>query len=178
MTKTGEKLLFCHFFVTFSLLWIRPPKSLFRYFFVTLNFSGFRALWDLLPLTTQEQQGKKGQGRNHTPPCSGEELLLFQKKWGPRSISRTLKSAKTKEYLNQSFRGVLKPLHTVGFCASALDSGIKKRGFYRFSKGGFCRLECHAQENKNTQENRAQQYVWQSERHSQERRTILQKPTF
>ena len=30
----------------------RPPKSLFRYFFVTLIFSGFRALWDLLPLTT------------------------------------------------------------------------------------------------------------------------------
>ena len=36
-------------------------------------------------------------------------------------FSRTLKSTKTKEYLNQSFPGVLKRLHTVGFWASALD---------------------------------------------------------
>ena len=43
---------FSYFFVTFSLLSGRPRKSLFRYFFATLIFSGFRALWDLLLLTT------------------------------------------------------------------------------------------------------------------------------
>ena len=48
--------LFGYFLVTFSLLSGRPPKSLFRYFFVTLNFSGFRALWDLLPLTIEERE--------------------------------------------------------------------------------------------------------------------------
>ena len=43
--------LFSYFFVTFALLSGRPPKVTFSLLFVTLNFSGFRALWDLLPLT-------------------------------------------------------------------------------------------------------------------------------
>ena len=53
-------LLFSYFLGTFSLLLGRPPKSLFRYFFVTLIFSGFRALWDLLPFTTP--RGLEGWG--------------------------------------------------------------------------------------------------------------------
>ena len=51
MPKPRKKLVFSYLLVTFLLLSGGPPKSLFRYFFVTLNFSGFRALWDLLPLT-------------------------------------------------------------------------------------------------------------------------------
>ena len=57
--------LFCYFLVTFSLLSGRPPKSLFCYFFVTLNFSGFRALWDLLPLTRLGSQ-LSGWPKNRT----------------------------------------------------------------------------------------------------------------
>ena len=52
-------------------------------------------------------------------------------------------------------------------------SRTKKRGF---SKGGFCRVQCHGQETKSTQGYWAQQYIWHSERHSQERRIFLQKP--
>ena len=45
-----------------------------------------------------------------------EETFLY-----PQTVSRTLKSTKIREYLNQSFPGVLKCLHTVGFGASALN---------------------------------------------------------
>ena len=51
VTKKGRKQGKSYFLATFSLLSGRPPKSLFRYFFVTLNFLRFRTLWDLLPLT-------------------------------------------------------------------------------------------------------------------------------
>ena len=61
-------LLFGYFLVTFSLLSGRPPKSLFRYFFVTLNFSGFRALWGLLPLTAQRKNpGKMAKKMENGP---------------------------------------------------------------------------------------------------------------
>ena len=45
-----------------------------------------------------------------------------------------------------------------------------------FSKGVFCRVERHAQEDIKYQGYWAQQYIWHSERHSQDRRTFLQKP--
>ena len=79
MTKTGEKLHFSFFLVTFSLL------SLFRYFFVTLNFSGFRALWDLLPLTIPAilcsgfvMRGPWTQVRGQSAAASRPMLLLTQ----------------------------------------------------------------------------------------------------
>ena len=68
MTKTGEKSLFCYFLVTFSLLSGRPPKSLFRYFLVTLKFLGFRALWDLLPLTSLATHLSKTLAENFACP--------------------------------------------------------------------------------------------------------------
>ena len=43
-----------------------------------------------------------------------------------------------------------------------------------FSTGGFCRVERHAQGNKNARGYWTQQYIWRSELHSQERRTFLQ----
>ena len=49
----------------------------------------------------------------------------------------------------------------------------RKRGF---SKGGFCRVQCHGQGNKKFPRILAQQYIGHLERHSQERRTSLQKP--
>ena len=48
-----------------------------------------------------------------------------------------------------------------------------------FSKGGFCRVQCHAEgSQKYPRMLGAQQYIWHSERHSQERRTCLQNPHF
>ena len=44
------------------------------------------------------------------------------------------------------------------------------------AKGGFCRVQCHAQGDRKYQGYWAQQYVWHSERHSQERHIFLQKP--
>ena len=45
-----------------------------------------------------------------------------------------------------------------------------------FSKGGFCRIRRHAQENENTQGYWASQHIWHSERRGKERRRLLQKP--
>ena len=45
-----------------------------------------------------------------------------------------------------------------------------------FSKGGFCRIQCHTQDDNNTQGYWARECIWHSERHSQERRTFLQTP--
>ena len=45
-----------------------------------------------------------------------------------------------------------------------------------FSKGGFCRVQCHDQGNKYYQGYWPQQYIWHSERHSQERRTFCKNP--
>ena len=44
-----------------------------------------------------------------------------------------------------------------------------------FSKGGFCRVQGHAQGTKNTRGYWAQ-HIRHCERHSQERRTFLHKP--
>ena len=44
-----------------------------------------------------------------------------------------------------------------------------------FSKGGFCRVQCHSKGNKRYWGYWAQQYIWQSERHSQKRRIFSQK---
>ena len=49
VTKTGEKLLFCYFFSYFFVTFGSTPKLTFSLLF---RFSGFQALWDLLPLTT------------------------------------------------------------------------------------------------------------------------------
>ena len=54
MTKQGKKWLFSYFFATFPLLFRVDPQS---HFFATLKFSGFRALWDLLPLTILNRTG-------------------------------------------------------------------------------------------------------------------------
>ena len=45
-----------------------------------------------------------------------------------------------------------------------------------FSKGGFCRVQCHGQVLQNSQGYWPQQYIWHSERHSQERRIFCQNP--
>ena len=55
--QSNEKVTLKSYFLSTFLFIFRyfrvdPPKSLFRYFFVTLNFPGFQALWDLLPLTS------------------------------------------------------------------------------------------------------------------------------
>ena len=53
-----------------------------------------------------------------------------------------------------------------------LSSGTKKGGF---SKGGFCSPQCHTPGNR-TYGYWAQQDIWYSDHHSQERRAFLQKP--
>ena len=54
--KNRRKVTFRDFLLFCSLLSGRAPKSLFRYFFATLIFPGLRALWDLLPLTTLQNE--------------------------------------------------------------------------------------------------------------------------
>ena len=52
--------MFLSLLVPFALLSGRPPKSLFHCFFAILNFAGFRALCDHLPLTTLRVGGFLG----------------------------------------------------------------------------------------------------------------------
>ena len=45
-----------------------------------------------------------------------------------------------------------------------------------FSQRGFCRVQCHDQENKKHPRILAQQYIWHLERHGQERHTFCKTP--
>ena len=61
----------------------------------------------------------------------------------------------------------------LGGCQTYVLRNRKKGGF---SKGGFCRVQCHGQGNKNTQGYWPQHYIWHSERHIQARRTFCKSP--
>ena len=84
--------------------------------------------------------------------------------------------------LLQGSRGPFSPKVATG--AETVRNQVK--GVLAKGGGVFCRVQCHVQDSvessvtskeaKNTQGYWAQQYVWHSERHSQEQRTFLQKP--
>ena len=64
------------------------------------------------------------------------------------------------------------------FSDYSIDFWGRKEGF---SKGGFCGIQCLAQENKSTQGYWARKYIWYLERHSRERcknlrNTLLKTP--
>ena len=78
MTKTGEKLLFSYFFAAFSLLSGRPRKSLFRCFFVTLNFFGVSG--SVGPFAPHKAGERLGMQKSHVHLSGNVErciILLF-----------------------------------------------------------------------------------------------------
>ena len=54
-------------------------------------------------------------------------------------------------------------------CSGASPTYIRSQDKGSFSKGGFCSIQRHTQEAKDTPKNWAQHHIWQSERHREER---------
>ena len=135
MTKTREKLLFSYFFATFSLLSGGPPKSLFRYFFVTLNFLGFRALWDLLPLTSPGLKHQKSKiqkfRRSENQKC--RHFLIFRCRglpgiWGKKQHLGTWIVCIRQTRVLKSGTSLEKPIFWLS------DSGLRLSEVSEFSK--------------------------------------------
>ena len=105
-------------------------------------------------------------------PENKQKTLKGPRKFPGRKTPWSLVSSTTARKTSRMPRNLL-TVRTLKNPVKLRPEESRKGGF---SKGGFCRVECHTQGSKKTQKDWAQQCIWHSERRSQERRIFFQKP--